>query len=88
MKHTLTPNVLAAMRESITEQWVEPHITYSNCDDADTLEWWKGSKGVTVWVDVNGEFEGLRVWGININDEMSSFYGLCAFKDAYDWLCT
>lgn len=55
----------AASRHS----WIYPHVTAS-ADGEVVFEWWKGQRKLTVYISSIGA-EYVRVWGTNIQDEMS-----------------
>lgn len=86
--YAATTAVIDALRSAIGASFHEPHVTFSECDDADCLEWWKGSKNVTVYINAEGIVEGLRVWGVNIHTEMSDFRDVQGLIEAYRWMLT
>jgi hypothetical protein len=51
--------------------WYPPHLAGS--DDEVSLEWWRGSRNLTVFVR-GYEVEVLRVWGPNMKDDMEAQY--------------
>ena len=68
--------------------WKFPNIS-ANESGAYVLEWWRGTKKLTIYVDSNG-FEFVKVWGVNIFDEMDD--GVIesdeGFKELWAWLST
>ena len=48
--------------------WIQPHISASETGDI-TFEWWNGPRKLTLYFDDQG-VDLIRVWGIDIDDEM------------------
>lgn len=68
-------------------QWREPHIS-ANEDGEVSFEWWCGPRKITMYFG-SSTIELIRVWGENIQDEMSHVQvdpDLDEFAQAWPWL--
>ncbi|GER86534.1 hypothetical protein KDW_06960 [Dictyobacter vulcani] len=54
---------------SLRKEWIKPNVTASE-DGEVVFEWWNKEKKLTIYID-DRHAEYIKVWGININSEMS-----------------
>ena len=67
--------------------WTEPHISCNERGHV-TLEWWKGSQTLTLYVRSANKLDYLKAWGSNIDSEMKngSVEGIADFIALSRWL--
>ena len=67
--------------------WTEPHISCNERGQV-TLEWWKGSQTLTLYVRSGNKLDYLKAWGCNIESEMEngSVEGIADFIALSRWL--
>jgi hypothetical protein len=74
-----TPVMLAAAREALAllqsgalargVPWSEPHVGVNERGQV-TLEWWAGTRSLTVFIRSESQVDYLKSWGTNIESEM------------------
>jgi hypothetical protein len=66
--------------------WASPHVS-ANESGFVVLEWWQGSKKITLYV-TGSEVKYVLVWGEDIDTEMHESEGIShdEFKDIWSWL--
>ncbi len=67
--------------------WTEPHISCNERGQV-TLEWWKGSRTLTLYVRSGNELDYLKAWGSNIENDMEDgpVGGIADFIALSRWL--
>lgn len=63
--------------------WIQPHISASETGDI-TFEWWNGLRKLTLYFDDDG-VEVIRVWGIDIDNEMQHLHVTSMSDLAASW---
>lgn len=78
--------VIASMRESVTD-WIEPHKTTGESGES-SLEWWCGSRELTVYISTSGSADYVISWGADPDTEMSDgeLGKPWTFKMLWSWL--
>jgi hypothetical protein len=50
-------------------RWEEPHVGVNERGQV-TLEWWKGTRSLTIFIRAEDQIEYLKAWGENIESDM------------------
>lgn len=77
---------LHSAQTSISESWVPPHISVSESGEV-VMEWWHRDKKITLYF-CEDHVEGLKVWGVNEDRDMSEFVleNSAKFIPPWTWL--